>query len=155
MIWFPEESRGGCGEQRDQHEQTDGCHSTGQGEGLQWEAGLARAQGRGQRLVQEGLEGSIRTTVRDCPCQALWVPGNSSPQLTTMEGRVLLEKTSLGAAWAPATAWAPHPSKTQPPLSTVLPSCLICLIRPLPGSSTARPLLCPCWGSQPRLSPEL
>lgn len=79
MIWFPEESRGGCGEQRDRHEQTDGCHSTGQGEGRQWEAGLARAQGRGQGRVQEGLEGSIRTTVRDCPRRALRVLGNSLP----------------------------------------------------------------------------
>lgn len=30
MTWFPEESRGGHGEWRDQQEQTYGCHSVGQ-----------------------------------------------------------------------------------------------------------------------------
>lgn len=76
---------------------------------------------------------------------------------------MLLEKMSSGAAWAPAPARPPHPSQTRLPLSTAPPSCLICLIRPLPAAGRDQPPrqqhrgaspLC-LWGSQPGLSPDL
>lgn len=100
----------------------DRCHGTGQGEVLQWEASLARIQGR----VQEGLEGSVWTTARDSVLARYF-----GFQETVPPGYHHRGWGAALAALASASAQPPHPRQPQLPLSTAPPSCLMCLVRPL------------------------